>query len=74
MPLFLGAAKWSGSCHSRGAAVGAGVGQCRLVALAKGFAATKFLGLGYGCPKANGQDHGKQGQHLFIFDSFTLSM
>ncbi|MNS58036.1 hypothetical protein D3C72_909410 [compost metagenome] len=48
------------------------LGRCRLVALAKGFAATKFLGLGYGCPKANGQDHGKQGQHLFHFDSFTL--
>ncbi|MNF84007.1 hypothetical protein D3C84_663500 [compost metagenome] len=46
--------------------------RCRLVALAKGFAATKFLGLGDGCPKANGQDHGKQGQHLFHFDSFTL--
>jgi len=52
--------------------LGRRLGRGRLVALAKGFAATKFLGLGDGCPKANGQDQGKQGQHLFHFDSFTL--
>ncbi len=45
---------------------------CRrcLVTFAKGFAATKLLGLGVRCPQADGQDHGKQGQHLFHFDSF----
>ena len=49
---------------------GGRLGRSRFIALAKGFAAAKFLGLGNGCPQANGQDHGKQGQHLFHFDSF----
>ena len=52
--------------------VGAEVGPVPSCSSCQRFAATKFLGLGDGCPKANGQDHGQTGSASFHFDSFTL--